>query len=94
MDTARGTYGAPSRHHRPGYRCPARGYDPARDLLTGAAAGTWLPPGQPTRKFEVAIRRTLHRRGFRCRINVKKLQGKPDVVLPRYLAVIMVRDCF
>lgn len=45
-------------------------------------------------KIEVAIRRSLHRRRFRYRINVKQLPGKPDIVLPRYQAVIVVHGCF
>ncbi|GER23584.1 very short patch repair endonuclease [Zafaria cholistanensis] len=45
-------------------------------------------------KIEVAIRRSLHSRGFRYRVNVKQLPGKPDIVLPRYQAVIMVHGCF
>ena len=45
-------------------------------------------------KIEVAIRRSLHRKGFRYRINVKQLPGTPDIVLPRYQAVIMVHGCF
>ena len=45
-------------------------------------------------KIEVAIRRSLHRKGFRYRINVKQLPGTPDIVLPRHQAVIMVHGCF
>lgn len=45
-------------------------------------------------KPEVLIRSELHRRGFRFRKNVKGLPGKPDIVLPKYKAVIMVNGCF
>ncbi|NKX54372.1 hypothetical protein [Arthrobacter mobilis] len=31
---------------------------------------------------EVLIRKELHRRGFRYRINAKNLPGKPDIVHP------------
>lgn len=43
---------------------------------------------------EVLIRRALHREGFRYRLHVKELPGKPDLVFPRYNAVIQVNGCF
>lgn len=49
--------------------------------------------GQNT-KPEVLIRSLLHRRGFRFRLHVRHLPGKPDIVLPRYHAVIFVHGCF
>ncbi len=45
-------------------------------------------------KPEKLVRSLLHRRGFRFRICVKDLPGKPDVVLPRYRCVIFVNGCF
>lgn len=45
-------------------------------------------------KPEVLIRSLLHRRGFRFRLHVRTLPGKPDMVLPRYRAVIFVHGCF
>lgn len=45
-------------------------------------------------KPEKRIRSLLHRRGFRFRIHDKKLPGKPDIVLPKYHAVIFVNGCF
>jgi len=45
-------------------------------------------------KPEIFIRSMLHRAGFRFRINVKNLPGKPDIVLPKYRAVILVHGCF
>lgn len=45
-------------------------------------------------KPEIVIRSLLHRRGFRFRLHDKKLPGKPDIVLPRYRAVIMINGCF
>ncbi|NTW80050.1 MAG: DNA mismatch endonuclease Vsr [Geobacteraceae bacterium] len=45
-------------------------------------------------KPEYHIRRILHRNGFRYRLHVKDLPGKPDIVLPRYHAVILVSGCF
>ncbi|WP_321797039.1 very short patch repair endonuclease [Caballeronia sp. J97] len=49
--------------------------------------------GRNTR-LEVLIRSLLHRRGFRFRLNVADLPGKPDIVLPKYHAVIFVHGCF
>jgi len=45
-------------------------------------------------KPEVYIRSLLHRAGFRFRIHVDSLAGKPDIVLKRYRAVIFVNGCF
>jgi DNA mismatch endonuclease (patch repair protein) len=49
--------------------------------------------GRNTR-LEVLIRSLLHRRGFRFRMNVADLPGKPDIVLPKYRTVIFVHGCF
>lgn len=49
--------------------------------------------GKNTRP-ELLIRRSLHRLGYRYRLHSKKLPGKPDLVLPRYRAVIFVNGCF
>lgn len=43
---------------------------------------------------EVMIRKALHARGFRFRIHVSDLPGKPDLVLPKYKAVVFVHGCF
>ena len=45
-------------------------------------------------KPEIQIRSMLHRHGFRFRIHVNSLPGKPDIVLKRYRAVIFVHGCF
>ena len=43
---------------------------------------------------ERVVRSFLHRNGFRFRLHVKDLPGKPDIVLPKYKTVIEVRGCF
>ncbi|WP_283147489.1 very short patch repair endonuclease [Silvimonas soli] len=43
---------------------------------------------------EVMIRKALHARGFRFRLYVKTLPGKPDLILPKYKTVILVHGCF
>lgn len=45
-------------------------------------------------KPELLVRSLLHKRGFRYRLHVKDLPGKPDIVLPRYRSVIFVHGCF
>ncbi|MCO4794296.1 MAG: DNA mismatch endonuclease Vsr [Bacteriovoracaceae bacterium] len=45
-------------------------------------------------KPELIIRKALHKRGFRYRLHRKDLPGKPDIVLPKYNAVILVNGCF
>ena len=45
-------------------------------------------------KPEILIRSLLHRRGFRFRLDARDLPGRPDIVLPRYRAVIFVHGCF
>lgn len=43
---------------------------------------------------EIKLRSLLHKNGFRFRANRKDLPGKPDIVLPKYRAVIFVHGCF
>lgn len=45
-------------------------------------------------KPEFIVRRGLHARGFRFRLHDRRLPGSPDLVLPRYRAVIFVHGCF
>ena len=45
-------------------------------------------------KPELALRRALHRRGYRYRLHNPKLPGKPDIVFTSRRAVIMVHGCF
>lgn len=45
-------------------------------------------------KPELVLRRALHRRGFRFRLHVKELAGKPDIVLPKFRATVFVHGCF
>ena len=45
-------------------------------------------------KPEVAVRNALWRKGYRYRINDRRLPGKPDIVLPKYRTAIFVHGCF
>lgn len=44
-------------------------------------------------KPEVALRKALWSLGYRYRLN-SKLPGKPDLVFPRYRAVVFIDGCF
>lgn len=45
-------------------------------------------------KPELVVRRIAHRLGFRYRLHRQDLPGRPDIVFPRYRAIIMVHGCF
>lgn len=45
-------------------------------------------------KPEMVVRQGLHSLGFRYRLHVKDLPGKPDLVFPKYGAAIFVHGCF
>jgi len=45
-------------------------------------------------KPEILVRKFLHLNGFRFRIHVKTIPGKPDIVLPKYKAIILIHGCF
>ena len=43
---------------------------------------------------ERAVRHALWKKGYRYRLNDKRLPGTPDLVLPKYRAVIFINGCF
>ncbi|MDH4609722.1 DNA mismatch endonuclease Vsr [Pseudomonas sp. BN102] len=43
---------------------------------------------------ELALRKVLHGLGLRYRLHGAGLPGKPDLVFPRYKAVVFVHGCF
>jgi DNA mismatch endonuclease, patch repair protein len=45
-------------------------------------------------KPELLVRRALHSAGLRFRLHKKGLPGRPDIVLPRHRAVVLVHGCF
>lgn len=49
--------------------------------------------GKHTRP-EIIVRSLLHRAGFRFRLHVSRLAGRPDLVLRKYGAAIFVNGCF
>lgn len=45
-------------------------------------------------KPEMLVRKFLFSKGFRYRLHVKNLPGKPDIVLPKYKTIIFINGCF
>lgn len=45
-------------------------------------------------KPEILVRKFLFSKGYRFRVNVKTLPGKPDIVLTKYNTVIFIHGCF
>lgn len=45
-------------------------------------------------KPEIQVRRFWHFHGFRFRIHVDYLPGKPDIVLPKYKTIVLINGCF
>lgn len=43
---------------------------------------------------ERAVRSMLHRKGYRFRLHVRGLPGRPDIVLPRLRTIVFVHGCF
>ena len=61
--------------------------DPARSRMMASIRSRDTTP-------ELKVRRALFARGFRYRVNVKKLPGSPDLVFPGRRAVVLVHGCF
>jgi DNA mismatch endonuclease, patch repair protein len=45
-------------------------------------------------KPEFIVRKFLHSCGFRYRLHLKDLPGRPDIVLPKFKSVIFINGCF
>ncbi|MCC6127330.1 MAG: DNA mismatch endonuclease Vsr [Pirellulales bacterium] len=43
---------------------------------------------------EMVVRRMVHGMGYRYRLHVRSLPGKPDLVFPRLRKIILVNGCF
>lgn len=43
---------------------------------------------------EILVRKAMHAEGLRFRIHKKNLPGNPDLVFPKYRAVVFVHGCF
>jgi len=49
---------------------------------------------QKNTKPELTIRSLLWSKGYRFKIHVKKLPGKPDIVLVKHKTIINIQGCF
>lgn len=49
--------------------------------------------GKNTRP-ELIVRSFLHKHGFRYRLHVAALPGKPDILLPKFRTAVFVHGCF
>ncbi len=45
-------------------------------------------------KPEITLRHHLHRAGFRYRVHAAGIPGRPDLVFPKYNAIIFAHGCF
>jgi len=50
--------------------------------------------GSRDTKPEMMVRRYLHSRGLRYRVNDRRIPGKPDLVFPRFRTAVFVHGCF
>ena len=50
--------------------------------------------GQKNTGPEMTLRSALHKSGLRYRLHVKRLPGTPDLVFPKYGAVVFVHGCY
>ena len=65
------------------------------DIVDAATRSRMMRGIRGTNTFpEITVRRLLHGNGFRFRLHVRKLPGKPDIVLHRHSAVVLVHGCF
>ena len=44
--------------------------------------------------IEIKVRKFLFSQGYRFRVNDKRYEGHPDVVLPKYRTIIFIHGCF
>ena len=45
-------------------------------------------------QLELIIRKELHKLGYRYKLHQKRMTGKPDLVFPKYNAIIFINGCF
>jgi DNA mismatch endonuclease, patch repair protein len=65
----------------------AQAVDPKRSAMMARI-------GQRNTMPELAVRRSLHKMGYRFRLHRRDLPGTPDIVLPRHRVAVLVHGCF
>jgi DNA mismatch endonuclease, patch repair protein len=68
-------------------RKPVSFLSPREDLLMASV-------GQKDTGAELSLRKALHKIGLRYRLHDRSLAGSPDLVFPRFHAVIFVHGCY
>lgn len=71
-----------------------RNAKPGRSKPTASRSANMARIRSKDTKPELLVRQALHRLGFRFRLHVAELPGRPDIVLPRHRKIIEVRGCF
>lgn len=65
------------------------------DVVTPAVRSRMMAGiGGKNTQPELTLRKGLHALGFRFRLHARELPGKPDIVLPKYHAVLFAHGCF
>lgn len=65
------------------------------DRLTPEQRSRLMPQIRGTNTApELAVRRALHRLGFRYRLHARSLPGSPDLVFPKLGKIVFVHGCF
>ena len=64
------------------------------DIATAKIRNNMASVKSKDTKPEIIVRKGLWKRGFRYRLNYKRLPGHPDLVLRKYRTCIFVNGCF
>jgi DNA mismatch endonuclease (patch repair protein) len=62
--------------------------------LSSVVSGQMSRMPRERSKPEMVIRRELHRRGLRFRVNLRTLPGRPDIAFTRARLAVFVDGCF
>ncbi|KRQ01297.1 hypothetical protein AOQ73_18260 [Bradyrhizobium pachyrhizi] len=65
----------------------------ARRITASQRSRMMASVGKANTRPELAVRRFLHRQGFRYTLH-QQLPGTPDIVFPKYKTVLFVHGCF
>jgi DNA mismatch endonuclease (patch repair protein) len=71
--------------------------DPLPDRVSGVSAATRKVMQANRRRDtgpELKVRRYLHARGYRFRVDYGRLPGRPDIALPKHRFAIFVHGCY
>jgi DNA mismatch endonuclease (patch repair protein) len=70
-------------------------YDQSMDTLSRVERSKRMSLVRSTdTKPELLVRTIAHKSGYRYRLHVSKLPGKPDLVFPRLRKIVFIHGCF